>query len=130
MEEEEVELEAVEEVRRVEEIEWEAAEGSQKGLEDVFGKEREAVVLRKVAMQAEVKAALENKEKWIWPVKNYPFRGFLRPKRSLEQYMTRIEDAFVLGHIVRSVGSGLTRRWWAGEWRTWGPGPGSWDWWR
>ena len=71
---------------------------------DIFKKESESVVIQKVAMARQLQQSLQKSEKWMWAFnKERKFLPFLRPKRTLEQYITPVEDACTIGYILQEA---------------------------
>lgn len=76
---------------------------------EVFRKERDDVVLAKIAQVREIQAQLEHSEKWMWAFKQQgKYQPFRRPKRTLEQYVTPVVDACTIGYILQDTLQGKT----------------------
>lgn len=71
---------------------------------DIFEKLPEPVVAEKVRLARKQQATIEKQNKWTWGLRGR-LRAFSRPKRSLEQYVTPLEDALSIGFILESVAS-------------------------
>ncbi len=113
----EFELREVECIRPIEEIEndseqeeiagFDSNELSEVTVKEAQGvkylKESDHIIAQKLALIKEQQASIEKATKWMWQVrKNGKFRAFGRPKRSLEQYITPIQDALSIGYIIES----------------------------
>jgi hypothetical protein len=76
---------------------------------DVFAKEKDYIVVEKVRQVRAIQASLESSNKWMWRMKQgCQMEIFKKPKRSLEQYVTPIQDALTIGYILEPYIEGKT----------------------
>jgi len=102
-EEEKVELSALEEITPIEDVADEAVPEEGEGApQDIFEKLPDHVIGEKVKLVRKQQATIEKQHKWMWGVRGR-VRAFSRPKRSLEQYVTPLDDALSIGFILESV---------------------------
>lgn len=101
----EVTLSCYEKVRRIDEIEEDEEEGDERDEDgkkrDIFAKEKDFVVAEKVKLIRAVQTSLEGSNKWMWQMKQgNHMKVFGKPKRTLEQYVTPLQDALTIGYIL------------------------------
>ena len=100
-EEEEIELSFRESIRCID-SEEEEEEDEEEDYAGVFDKIPDYVVEEKVRLVRLEQKTIESKTDWLWGLKGN-IRAFEHPKRTLEQYMTPIEDAFAIAFILNGV---------------------------
>lgn len=112
-EEEEIQLTIEEDIRTLEEIDEDEGEAMEdvnekKGV-DIFEKCKESEVQAKLKLVRELQASLQRNRKWMWPLgSKMAISAFVKPKRSLEQYVTPLPDALAVGHIIQAYIEGKT----------------------